>query len=502
MRTTLLALVSLLAYGSAETLQPKRSGMSMTLPIKKRMGQSLLNKRKTTAVGLGDEADLQWAVEMSLGGVDVPLILDTGSSDLWSLSSDCTSTSCGNITGFPLISSSAFKPAGFDYRVDYGDSSLPTFASGITVSGAASFAGIQLNNQFLGAVNTTNSLSGALTGILGVGFPTISAIVKSLLTQAGVSSSNKTDILNAQLADQGPFLTRLIATGQLDQPMFTITLQRDSFDLGGDIGQLTIGKLPDGVSNDSLTWVPVRLYSQEQGGFPPSSDSPDERYPLTWEVPIDDVILNGQTLPKPELNASVGYTALIDSGTSTLRGPANTVQALYSALSTDTANFNSSNGPSFDCTKAVQLTYVIGGKQFPVDPRDFVGHQEIKDCTISTVGPTDAPSEGNLTLTAFYFGNLTHPSVDPPRIGFLSTVPSNAADLFNTAVAADQKNGVPGITDLAPTGTFTAGSTNSAGVGQAPSQSAAAGTGNKSSSYKVEIPSLLFTLVIFATFSL
>lgn len=32
-----------------------------------------------------------------------------------------------------------------------------------------------------------------------------------------------------------------------------------------------------------------------------------------WEVPLDDVILNGQTLPKPQLPNGVGYTAMIDS---------------------------------------------------------------------------------------------------------------------------------------------------------------------------------------------
>lgn len=44
-------------------------------------------------------------------------------------------------------------------------------------------------------------------------------------------------------------------------------------------------------------------------------------------------------------------------------------------------------------------------------------------------------------LVAFYMGNLTHPSVDPPRIGFLSTVPSNADALLQSDVSAAQSNG-------------------------------------------------------------
>lgn len=44
-------------------------------------------------------------------------------------------------------------------------------------------------------------------------------------------------------------------------------------------------------------------------------------------------------------------------------------------------------------------------------------------------------------LVAFHYGNLTHPSVDPPRIGFLSTVPANADDLLKQAVLDAENNG-------------------------------------------------------------
>lgn len=44
-------------------------------------------------------------------------------------------------------------------------------------------------------------------------------------------------------------------------------------------------------------------------------------------------------------------------------------------------------------------------------------------------------------VIAFHYGNLTHPSVDPPRIGFLSTVPNNASQLLADAVKTAQQNG-------------------------------------------------------------
>lgn len=82
-------------------------------------------------------------------------------------------------------------------------------------------------------------------------------------------------------------------TNQLQAPMFTvrdrlclywrtmlkmssqITLQRNTIDIGGS-GLLTVGKLPDGIDNSSLTWVPVRLYSEQDGGMKPPRFAPGE----------------------------------------------------------------------------------------------------------------------------------------------------------------------------------------------------------------------------------
>lgn len=53
-------------------------------------------------------------------------------------------------------------------------------------------------------------------------------------------------------------------------------------------------------------------------------------------------------------------------------------------------------------------------------------------------------------LAAFHYGNLTHPSQDPPRIGLLSTVPSDAPDQLRKAVtdADDHGGNFPGQSHL------------------------------------------------------
>lgn len=43
-------------------------------------------------------------------------------------------------------------------------------------------------------------------------------------------------------------------------------------------GLLSIGKLPDGIDNATLTWVPVRLYTASEGGVRAPSFAPNEVY--------------------------------------------------------------------------------------------------------------------------------------------------------------------------------------------------------------------------------
>jgi hypothetical protein len=74
-------------------------------------------------------------------------------------------------------------------------------------------------------------------------------------------------------------------------------------------------------------------------------------------------------------------------------------------------------------------------------------------CVADKIVSTDVPSIGatfrwslgdpfmRSNLVAFHYGNLTHPSVDPPRIGLLSLVPENADDLFRQVIADAQQTG-------------------------------------------------------------
>ncbi|KAF5360191.1 hypothetical protein D9758_011356 [Tetrapyrgos nigripes] len=399
--------------------------------------------------GLGDHFDFQYTVPVEVGGTVTAVVLDTGSSDLWVTSDACTPTSCGGPPTTEQYPMSTFNDSGASVFIPYGSGS----ASGPVGFDTVTVAGISIQNQPFIAVNATDIAPQDTSGILGLSFPTLSSVQQELTSKSTLTESDDSILGTDQY---GPVLARIAMTGALDTPMFAIQLQRTQIDIGGQ-GVLTVGTLPEGIDNSSLTWVPVKFYTDSEIG-------------TQWEIDIDGVFLDGQRLADSAIPAdgvSVTTTrALIDSGNSILLGPADVVDNILSTVST---TYNPSIGPdaAFPCDVPHTLTFQIGGKMFPVDPRDFISEKstDLSTCLASTMfKASDPPSLGDLTswslgdpffksnLVAFYYGNLTHPSVDPPRIGFLSTVPQNANELLTSAIHdAESAGEVASTDDVAPT---------------------------------------------------
>ncbi|EIW59326.1 acid protease [Trametes versicolor FP-101664 SS1] len=403
-------------------------------------------------VGLGDSADLFYTVAVTVGDSTTAVNLDTGSSDLWVMSSTCRTKQCRQSTATPYDVSKTFKASGGNVDLRYGDSVTGTHADGPVGRDTVTLAGLTLEGQSLAAINDTDNsaISNGGAGILGLGFPAQS-FVQAAVISAEIPNTVGTDTFVEQTAKSGPLVPRLILADEIDDPLFAITLQRDTIDVSGE-GQITIGQLPDGVDNSSITWVPVRLYDSADGGLDAPSFAPNEVYPLRWEVEIDAVYLDGKKLAdstqQPNGISKPSVSALIDTGNSLIRGPSDVVNNILSTVSPAYAA-DSSASPLLPCDEGHNLTFQIGGKLFPVDPRDFVAQNKQGDaanCVASNVVSTDAPSVGALfswnlgdpflksNMVVFYYGNLTHPSLDPPRMGFVSLVPQNAEALLDTAV--------------------------------------------------------------------
>ncbi|KAH9846730.1 acid protease [Lenzites betulinus] len=506
-----LDLFAWFALVSASTLpvQALPRTRSLTLPLAKssykisaRDGSDVVGG----TVGLGDQQDFFYTVALTIGNTTTTANLDTGSADLWVIDSACLTPVCENSTA-TRYDTATFRESGGTVQLKYGDSTTGTHANGVVGRDDVTIAGLVMKNQTLAAVSDTDNSAvvNNAAGIVGLGFFSQSFVQASVISAEIQNIGSGTDTFVEQTANSGPVVTRLALSGAIAEPMFSIMLQRDTIDVSGE-GVITIGELPKGIDNSSLTWVPVRLYDSSVGGLDPPSFAPQEVYPLRWEVELDGVFLDGQELPLSTQTATgipnPSLSALIDTGNSLLRGPTDVVNNILSKVSPAFAA-DSSARPLLPCTDGHELAFGIGGKRFPVDPRDFVAQGPVDNtgtpqCSADNIVGTDAPQSGALfswnigdplmksTLVVFYYGNMTHPSVDPPRMGFLSLVPANADDLLDDAVTAAQKDGgrFESTTDAAPTASslirqsdVLTTATTTAGSGTASASGSA--TGNK-----------------------
>ncbi|KAH9846729.1 acid protease [Lenzites betulinus] len=413
------------------------------------------------SVDLGNRDDVFYTVSVTIGSTTTPLNIDTGSSDLWIITADCHTTECAlsNAPRYNQLESGSLQPSATAVDLKYGESSTGSYARGLVMRDTVSIAGLTIQDQVLAAVDDTDNyaITNGAAGVLGLGFPAQS-FVQVAASKSQDHATFSSDTIISQMDKFGPLIPRLTLLGVIEEPLFAITLQRDTIDVSGK-GELTIGRLPDGVDESSITWVPVRRYAPADGGLSPPSFAPDEIYPTRWEVEIDAVYLDGERLPESTQQADgipkPSLSGLIDTGNSLIRGPSGIVNTIHNSVSPKFAA-GSSARPLLPCSAAHTLAFQIGGKMFPVDPRDFVAQAtpgDVSECIADTVVGTDAPSTGALyswnlgdpflksNLVVFYYGNLTHPSVDPPRIGFMLLVPPDADERLRGAVERAQNAG-------------------------------------------------------------
>jgi Eukaryotic aspartyl protease len=247
--------------------------------------------------------------------------------------SDACTTCSGDVA---LYRQATFQSVDLDVSLLYGDSRTGTHAFGLMGKDKVGIAGFMLPDQYFAAINNTNTSveETGSAGIFGLGFPVnrfvfawysylrrdscffflctsviwstifknerTSPITTKRETKDNNNNFNRQDFPDISWLDPpstrharqisssivpavfhsyatiAPLLARLAVTNALSLPMFTVALQRDTVEIGGNVGLLSIGELPGGIKNESMTWAPVRLYTKAQGGLPPPPDSPNE----------------------------------------------------------------------------------------------------------------------------------------------------------------------------------------------------------------------------------
>ncbi|KAG2154413.1 aspartic peptidase domain-containing protein [Suillus bovinus] len=283
-------------------------------------------RANTAAIPITDEQnDSSYSGVVSIGSPaqNFDLVLDTGSSDLWVATSTCTSCASNEFT---TSKSSTFQSSGTSLQINYGSGSV----KGVVAQDTVTFGGFTITQQELLAASSVTSglLDGVLSGIMGLGFNTISAL-------------NTT-----------PFWQALYNANQLSEPLFSFYLERYN-------DQATMNTAPGGIL--TLGGTNSSLY---QGSIEYLSLAGSPSY---WLLNVNSLSVQGKTV-------SVGSSSLaaIDTGTTLIAAPNNVAANIWAQVPGSIALTGQYAGLyAFPCTTDVTVTMSFGGSTWTISPADM-----------------------------------------------------------------------------------------------------------------------------------
>lgn len=264
---------------------------------------------------IDEDNDLEWAGTISIGTPAQNFLIDfdTGSSDLWVPSINCTSSTCTKKNRYSAAKSSTDALKSGSFSIEYGDGST---VSGPLYTDTVNVAGIKVTNQYFSPVTTLSSsfASDPEDGILGLAFPSISNEKQSpYFNTAKTQGAVKSGVFGMKLASSGSELY-----------------------LGG--------------TDTSLYTGAIEYHTVTGSGF--------------WQASGAKVYANNN------LGGS-GFQTVIDSGTTIMYGPPSAVKAFYAQVPGSQV-YDSSNGfYSFPCNSVPKVAFNWGGKNWTVSAANF-----------------------------------------------------------------------------------------------------------------------------------
>jgi len=277
---------------------------------------------QSTDVPISDFQNAQYFGPIELGGQTFTVIFDTGSSNLWVPAKNCSWHTCWFHHRYDPTKSSTYKPDGRKYSVQYGSGPV----EGIFASDTVKVGDIEVPGQLFAQVSQVSFgplnlafAAGKFDGLLGLGFKSIS-----------------------QYEVPTPF-EAMVSQKLVDEPVFAFYLQSDE----AAQGELVFGGIDKSHFTGELVNVPLT----------------SETY---WEVSLDKMTFGGDAV------VSSSQKAIIDSGTSLLAGPKESVDALAKKVG---ATLVMGKEYTIDCSKVgslPSLTVTLGGKDFTLEGSDYV----------------------------------------------------------------------------------------------------------------------------------
>ncbi|KAF8604674.1 acid protease, partial [Ceratobasidium sp. AG-I] len=382
---------------------------------------------QTGSLGLENTANNFYSAVLTVDGKDVPVSLDTGSTDLWLYDYE---------TG---LLDKAYVMKSLPLTDSYGLGNVTGYVSQIEVA----FAGYTVSNQSFLYVKKESEQAiiedRTAAGLLGLGFDTISNINDVVAKQYSGATWGRSLLSNIFLSD--PSTPNHIAF-HLDRLYDGNSTNTGSFDIGSFASGFE-------AVNDTL---PIPIFS------------PTSKENIYWEVPLDGVAVNGQN---QTLNSTVSegdtkppsgkLAAVLDTGFSLPQLTTDIAHAVYSSMGGVLVEDDPTNATYVvPCLAETKLTFYIGGRTIPIHPLDltYVTTAELdrKNYTIciNAFQPFTSEAGGGLTdlilgdaflrntYTVYDFGNIANgTSGQPNQNPFVKllplTDPTQASADFQTA---------------------------------------------------------------------
>ncbi|PGH36336.1 hypothetical protein GX50_00841 [[Emmonsia] crescens] len=254
------------------------------------------------------------------------MLIDTGASNTWLISSNCTLEPCKMHNTFGSEDSNSLSITDIPFTVTYGTGKV----SGFLVNDSVSFAGFDLQRVGFGSVMDMSEefKSYPMDGILGLGrAPAYKVKVPTVMQE-------------------------LQKGGLLEKNIIGVNLQRHGD--GATDGQIVFG----GVDRTKFT-----------GDISYTKTLPNVDH---WEAPVDDLVIDGTPLNFQ------GKNGIFDTGTSFILMPFDDAKRIHNAIPNSVKSTEWDTNWDLPCSTTAKIELVISSMKYRISPKDYIG-EPVKD---------------------------------------------------------------------------------------------------------------------------
>jgi len=357
----------------------KLSGSSMSVALQKRVSVEMQRGESGKAKAVHKMAYFG-EVDIGTPGQKFVVVYDTGSGNLLVPGETCTDAACKSHRRFDQKRSSSFKLFNCNGDpVKDGEESKDL----LTINfGTGHITGTCVEDKIcLGSICSTGSF--------------LSSTEESSQPFASFSFDGVLGLGRDVLAHKPEYslMGRMVKNEQLAKPMFSVFLS----DYDSETSEITFGDIKEEHMASDLLWVPVHKSS----GY--------------WEVEIEDITFNNkrQKLCK---NCRVA----VDTGTSQLAGPSDTIGELRKKLNVQSDCSNYKELP--------KLGFAIGTHVLNLSPRDYVSKDGDSYCSLSLMDLDVPPPKGPIFIFGIPFLQKFFTVYDHAndKVGFATAKHSNS----------------------------------------------------------------------------